>query len=48
MFKMFKIGRAEITTSGGVFKMYDEPESPNEGVCLTCMMNRGRQTRGHV
>ena len=26
--------------------MYDEPESPNEGACLRCMINRNRHMRG--
>ena len=26
--------------------MHDEPESPNEGACSRCMMNRNRQTTG--
>ena len=29
-----------------MFKIYDEPESPNEGACLRCMMNRHRQMTG--
>ena len=32
----------------GLFKIYDEPESPNEGVCLGYRMNRNRQRRGRV
>ena len=34
--------------SGGVFKIYDEPESPNEGPCLRYRMSRNRQVMGHV
>ena len=29
-----------------MFKIYDEPESPNEGACLRCMMNRNRHMTG--
>ena len=29
-----------------MFKIYDEPESPHEGACLSCVMNRNRQMRG--
>ena len=32
----------------GVFKIHEEPESSNEGVCSRYMMNRNRQMRGHV
>ena len=28
-----------------MFKIYAEPESPNEGACLRSMMNPNRQTR---
>ena len=31
-----------------MFRMYDDPESPNEGSCLGCMLNRNRQMRGRV
>ena len=31
-----------------MLKIYDEPLSPNEGVRLTCMMNRYRHVKGHV
>ena len=30
----------------GVYKLFDEPESPNEGACLRYMMNRHRPMRG--
>ena len=30
----------------GVFKVYDEPESPDEGACLRCMLIRNGHTRG--
>ena len=30
---------------GGVFKIYEEPELPNEGECLRYIMNRRRQIR---
>ena len=30
----------------GTFSMYAEPESPNDGLHLRCMMNRCRQTGG--
>ena len=33
---------------GGKRKIYDEPESPNEGACLKAVMNRNRQMRGRV
>ena len=29
-----------------MFKIYDEPESPHEGRCLRCMMNRNRHMKG--
>ena len=29
-----------------MFKIYLEPESPNEGPCLIFMLNRYRQTKG--
>ena len=31
-----------------VFRAYGEPESPNEGACLRCMMNPNRQMKGRV
>ena len=34
-----------FTNGGAVFRMYDEPESPNEGAFLRYMMNRNRQIR---
>ena len=54
----FKIyDQAESPNKSGVLKicgepdspqMYGEPESPNEGYVHLLMMNRHRQTRGHV
>ena len=32
----------------GVFKLHDDPEPTNEGVCLRFMMNRNGQMRGRV
>ena len=29
-----------------MFKIYDEPESRNEGACLRYMMNSNREMRG--
>ena len=29
-----------------MFKIYDEPLSPNDGACLTCVMSRCWQMRG--
>ena len=29
-----------------MLKVYDEPESPQEGACLRCMANLDRQMRG--
>ena len=29
-----------------MLKKYDEPQSPRERACLTCMMNLDRQMRG--
>ena len=29
----------------GMFSMYDEPESPNEGACSRCLMYRGHRIR---
>ena len=31
-----------------VLKMYDEPESPQEGACLRYMMNPNRHMKGSV
>ena len=31
-----------------VLKIYDDTESPNEGVCLRYMMSRNRQVSGRV
>ena len=28
--------------------MYDEPDSPNEGACLGCVLNRDRQMTGQL
>ena len=41
------------SNGGGLFRIYDEPVSPNGegligGACLRCMMNRNRQMRGRV
>ena len=58
---MFKIcDTRESTNKGGCFKIYPEPETPNEGASLRNMespnegaslrniLNRHRQTRGSV
>ena len=37
-----------IIAFGAVFKVYDEPESRDEGACLKCLMNRNREIRGRV
>ena len=34
------------TVSLVVFKIYDEKESPSEGVCLSFLTTRNRQVRG--
>ena len=31
-----------------MFKIYEEPESPNEGAVIRYMVNRNRQTRERV
>ena len=31
-----------------MLKIYDEPLLPNEGACLTCMINRYRHVKRHV
>ena len=31
-----------------MFKIYEEPDLPNEGECLRYIMNRRRQIRSHV
>ena len=31
---------------GGLFKIYDEPLTPNEEACFQCMMNRNHQIKG--
>ena len=36
-----------MAKGGGVFKIYEEPELPNEG-CVRYIMNRRRQMRRHV
>ena len=37
-----------MAKGGGVFKIYAEPELPNEGACVRYMRNRIRQMREHV
>ena len=37
-----------MAKGGGVFKIYEEPELPNEGACVRYKMNRRRQMRRHV
>ena len=37
-----------MAKGGGVFKIYAEPELPNEGECLRYTMNRRRQIRRRV
>ena len=44
MFKIYMVNRNRQMR--GVFKIYDEPESPNEGACLRYMMKRNRQITG--
>ena len=39
----------ESPKEGGMFKIYGEPLSPNEGACSRYMMNRNHHIRGrHV
>ena len=42
------IGWAGIAKRRGVFEIYEEQESPNEGACLRYIMSRKRQMRRHV
>ena len=37
-----------MAKGGGVFKIYEERELPNEGKCLRYIMNRRRQIRSRV
>ena len=41
MFKIYDEGACSI-------KIYEEPESPHEGACLSCVMNRNGHMRGRV
>ena len=45
---MFEICDEPLRQMMGVFNMYGELESPNEGAFLIFMMNRCRQMWGHV
>ena len=45
---MFKIYDEMVSFKGGACKINDEPESPNEGVCLRYMMNRNRRMKESV
>ena len=40
MFSVYE--EAESPNGGGVFKIYDESESRDEGACLRYVMNRNR------
>ena len=40
---MLKIHDAAWPTEGACFKIYEEPELPNEGACVRYIMKRRRQ-----
>ena len=37
-----------MAKGGGAFKIYEEPELPNEGACVRYIMNRRHQMRRRV